>query len=243
MAAALQGARMHEKVLAALVSYGGELRAQAGSLEKSQVDDVAAHVTGTWIPGHTAAIQFLRLPTRSGDLLLYTRPFGRAHLLTLAARPETALSELRRQADALSAALAPHVLSNGAAARPAPIPGKPRWSLAEPPTTYAVVWRAHRPLALPLQITVRRVLERLAAERGFELHHLAVRPELVHLLVHCPPDSRVDEVARQLKEGVAAELRAQSGFTSLLWEKGFYAVPASAPLGEADLAPFMQQTP
>lgn len=242
IAATLRGAALHEKVLAALVSCDGELRAQTGSLELSQMEEIAAHVTGTWMPGHTAAIQFLRLPTRSGDLLLYTRPLGRSHLLTLAARPEAALGELRRQADSLYEALSAHVTPNGAA-RPAPIPGKPRWSLEEPPTTYAIVWRAHHRLPLPLQITVRRVLERLAAERGYELGHLAVRPELVHLLVHCPPESRVDEVARQLKEGAAAELRAQSGFTARLWEKGFYAVPADAPLGETELAPFMQQTP
>lgn len=242
MAAALQNAALHEKVLAALVTGDGELRAQTGRLEPTQVEEVAAHVTATWMPGHTAAIQFLRLPTRSGDLLLYTCPLGRAHLLTLTARPETALDELRRQAAALHTALTPHV-ADSAPARPTPASGKAHWSLDEPPTTYAVVWRAHHRLPLPLQITVRRVLERLAAERGYKLDHLAVRPELVHLLVHCPPGSRIDEVVEQLKEGVAAELRAQSGFTSRLWEKGFYAVPASAPLGESELAPFLQQTP
>ncbi|NLF65932.1 MAG: hypothetical protein GX579_15165 [Chloroflexi bacterium] len=240
LAATLQGATLHAKVIGALVSCGGELRAHTGRLEPSQVQDVAAHVANTWMPGHTAAIQFLRLPTRSGDLLLYTRPLGSAHLLTLAARPETALGELRRQADALYTALVPHVAADDARA---PVPAGRHWSLEEPPTSYAVVWRAHHSLPLPLQITVRRVLERLASERGFELSHVVVRAELVHFLVHCPPDCRVDEIVRQLKEGVAADLRAQSGFTSRLWEKGFYAVPAAEPLGEHELAPFLQQAP
>lgn len=238
IAATLQGMALHARVLAALVSCGGELRAQTGRLEPSQVEEVAAHVAGTWMPGHTAAIQFLRLHSRSGDLLLYTRPLGGSHLLTLAARPETALGELRRQADALNAALAPYVAANGTTT---PVPASHRWSLDQPPTSYAVVWRAHHPLPLPLQITVRRVLERQAGERGYELAGLVVRAELVHFLVHCPAGCRVDEVARQLKEGVAAELRAQSGLTSRLWEKGFYAVPAAEPLSEGELAPFLQQ--
>ncbi len=237
---ALQGVALHAKVLGALVSCGGELRAQAGRLEPSQVEEVAAHVAGAWLPGHTAAIQFLRLRTRSGDLLLYTRPLGGAHLLTLAARPETALGELRRQADALYTALAPHIAGNGATA---PVQAGRHWPLEAPPSSYAVVWRAHHSLPLPLQITVRRVLDKLAGERGYELAHVSVRAGLVHFLVHCPTDCRVDEIVRQLKEGVAAELRAQSGFTSRLWEKGFYAVPATEPLGEHELAPFLQQAP
>jgi hypothetical protein len=243
LAAVLPGVELDEKVLSALVSASGALSACSGALETSQAEEVAAHVASTWLPGHTAAIQFLRLPSRSGDLLLYTRPLGRDYLLTLVARPEAPLGALRRQADSLHAALAPGLLRNGAAPSPVAARDASPAPPDEPPATYAVVWRSLYRMPLPLQLSVRRIIEQLAADHGYPLEHLVVRAGLVHLLVRCPHGCRVDEVVRRLKEGVTAELRAQSGLTSLVWARGFYAVRAGVPLNDAELAPFTAQTP
>jgi REP element-mobilizing transposase RayT len=246
MAALLQGAALHEKVLSALVGRGGELLAHAGTLEEQQAAEVAAHVAETWTRGHAAQVQFLRLQSRSNDLLLYTRPAGREHLLTLAARPEAAVGEMREQAEALATSLLP-VLDRDSSVATEPesaaagsaAPAADAVSSA----SYALVWRAQRPLARPMEITVRKVLEQLAADNACSLVHLEVDGQLVHVVVECPPESSSTWVVRLLKDGSEAEIQAQSGVASRLWEKGYYAVPSVAPLGDVELSLFAQQSP
>lgn len=244
MAALLQGAALHEKVLSALLGRGGELAAHAGTLERQQAAEVAAHVAETWTRGHSVQVQFVRLQSRSSDLLLYTRPLGKEYLLTLAARPEAAVGEMRKQAEALAASLAPIIEPGAPVVVELEPTGEPRAAIPpEETVSYALVWRAQRSLPRPLEITVRRILERLSAENNCRLDYLEIKAELVHAVIHCPAESSSAWVAQLLKNGSEAEIQAQSGVATRLWEKGYYAVPSDEPLGDAELSLFLQQSP
>jgi hypothetical protein len=269
MAALLQRTALHEKVLAALLARGSELVDHGGTLEADQAAEAAARVAESWMHGHAAQVQFLRLQSRSSDLLLYTRAVGRDYLLTLAARPEAAVGEMRAQADQLAAALLAVVEGAGAGeAEPGEAEaeqndageaaigdaGGPDMALegameeaavAEEVETasYALVWRAERALGRPVEMTVRRVLQELAAAEGCSLTHLQIDGKLVHLVVQCPPETSSTALVRLLKDGSEAEIKAQSGLTARLWEKGYYAVPSHEPLDGVELSLFAQQSP
>jgi hypothetical protein len=240
MAAFLQGAALHEKVLSAMIGRSGELVAHAGTLERTQATEVVEHVAVTWTRGHAVQVQFLRLQSRSSDILLYSRPVTKEYLLTLAARPEAPVGEMRKQAEALATALMP-LLEPVAAEAPVSEPAA-EVAATDPvvdQVSYAVVWRSERPLARPLAITVRRVLERLASEHECQLAYVEVTRELVHAVVHCPPETTGGWVAQLLKDGSEAEMQAQSGVATRLWQQGYYAVPAVEPLGDAELSLFV----
>lgn len=272
MAALLQRTALHEKVLTTLLARGSELVNHAGTLEADQAAEAAARVAESWTHGHAAQVQFLRLQTRSSDLLLYTRGVGRDHLLTLAARPEAAVGEMRVQADQLAAALlavlepvegsaaerregepggveaAGAEVTSAASTEPAGVDTDPESATdavavaLEETASYALVWRAERQLPRPMEMTVRRVLQQLAADNGCTLSHLDVEGKLVHLVIQCPPETGSTWLVRLLKDGSEAEIQAQSGLTARLWEKGYYAVPSTDPLDGVELSLFAQQS-
>ena len=239
----LQSVPLDEEVLTALLSQEEALLAHGGTLDEEQASAIARRLAVTWEPSHTAQIQFIRLRSRTSDLLLYTRPVGKEHLLTLAARPNTLVGKLRRQANSIAAKVGPLVNGGlaGAPDRPAPVARRPGGQHVPEQRSYAIVWRPRERLNEMLHIPLRRALERIAAANACVLTHLEVEEDLVHVVTACPPGRSSAWAAHIFKQGAEAEIQKQFGMEAPLWEKGYYASESAEPLGQKELNLFLKR--
>lgn len=239
----LQSVPLEDEILTALLSKEGALLAHGGTLDEEQATAIARRLAETWEPAHTAQIQFVRLPSRTSDLLLYTRPVGETHLLTLAARPNVLLGKLRRQANRIVDKVG--LLINGGSVD-APTPPSPvtrGQSSQEMPeqSSYAIVWRPQKLLDEMLHIPLHRALERIAESNACVLTHLEVDEDLVHVVAACPPGRSSAWAAHVFKQGAEAEIQKQFGMEDTLWETGYYATRSAEPLEKKELNLFLKR--
>ncbi|MFW6182761.1 MAG: transposase [Chloroflexota bacterium] len=237
----LQQIAYEEKVLGAMISREDQLLAHNGSLDAEQAEDIRRRVAETWRPTNSALIQFMRLASRSGDLLLFTRPIRGDYLLTVAALPDLPVGQLRRQTDEplrqLSSVVhgelrAPSQASVVATTRPAS-------SESGDGASYALVWRPRQPMPGMLQIALRRALERIAQANDCQLRHLIVDAELVHIVVRCPEEITAARIAHIFKRDAEEEIQQQFGVPAQLWQKGYYASESDEPLSQVELNLFL----
>ena len=226
---------MGRLVQTAVFAHGTSLLGYWGQLKDAEATTVAQHVGEEWGPGaHQSQLQFIHLPTRSGDLLLYSRCVEATYLLTLVALPETPVSQLRQRADRLAG-----VLQDVLRGKPAPIEADEAEAAGR--HTYAIVWRPTDALPQALFIPLRRIIERLAEANGCILTHIEVRSELVHLVVNCPPGRNSSWAAYLFKTGTTEAIQREYGISLTLWETGFYAAETADPLSDAELNLFLER--
>ncbi|UCG23703.1 MAG: transposase [Chloroflexota bacterium] len=191
-------------------------------------DDLAKKIWSTWdVETHTAQIQYVRLNGNDEPLLLFTKPVS-ASLLTLAARIETSISVLSRNADLLSARLlreAGRALKNGQAARVV--------------DAYAIAWRPVEPMSRALRQAVKMSLSNLAQESGCRLTFVGVASDHVHLVMHCPPHKTSSWAAHTFKGCIQEDIQRLTGDTIDLWRKGFLASPSTEPLPGEELLAYL----
>jgi len=239
----LQSVPLEDEVLTALLSQQAELLAHGGTLNEEQASAIVRHLAETWEPSHTAQIQFVRLPSRTSDLLIYTCPVGDRHLLTLAARPNTLVGKLRRQANAIAGEVRRLVNGDpsGEPDRSATVARERRGRDMVEQTSYAIVWRPQEPLNEMLHIPLRRALERIAETNACVLTHLDVDEDLIHVVVACPPGRTSAWAAHLFKQGAEAEIQKHFGMEAPLWEKGYHATESAEPLEQKELNLFLRR--
>jgi hypothetical protein len=241
--AILQQANLGQLVQTAVFSQKNRVIAHWGQLNDTEVAAIAHHVGKSW-PAKSAStesaadnirIQFLRLPARAGDRLLYSRCVEDAYLLTLVALPETPLTRLRVEANQIADHLTEtlhgrHAISTDSHSD-------------HPQQTFAIVWRPLKKLPPALEIPLRRALERLAATNGCGLHHVSVQTELIHLVVSCPAGRDSAWAAYLFKNGSEEIIQQEYGVTASLWETGYYAAESEEPLSKTELNLFLERSP
>lgn len=241
--AALQQAQLGQLLQTVIFAQATQVLAHWGALNDSEVANVALHVGQEWLQdNYKARIQFLQLPPRAGEWLLYTTAIDRQHLLTLVALPEMPLAQLRRQADQLTGYLLDAL--NGIATFAAPAPNKgnnTRDGVESNQKSYAIVWRPLEPLPQRLHIPLRRALERLALANGCALRHTTVQAALIHLVVECPLNRDSDWAAYLFKNGAEEIIQQEYSVTTNLWETGYYATESPGPLSEVELNLFLER--
>lgn len=225
-------------VQTALLAREQQLLAYWGELNGREAATVALHVGKEWpVKERIDRLQMLHLPGRAGELLLYSHWVQPPYLLTLVALPETPVGELRRQATALAVGL-------GEALHGRTLFAAPVWKRAAEGksvhgrVSYAIVWQPQEPLADPLLVALRQALLRLASLNGCVLTHTHIQPDLVHLVVTCPPEREINWVVTLLKSG-SAQMLHQGDELFTLWQPGFYAVESSQPLTDEALRLFL----
>lgn len=239
----LHQAELGRFVKGAIFARAHKLLAYWGDLNERECATVALHVGKGWSDvALQERLQFLHLPARAGDLLLYTCQTPSHFLLTLVALPETPVGELRRYAASLAVRLAD--VAGGHTA----LPGQTfqfavREGNVHGRVTYAIVWRPIEPMADALTEPLRQALLRLAGANGCVLNHIAIQPDLVHILVTCPPGRDANWVAALFKSGSEQTIQQEYGVVVSLWEAGFYATEASRPLTQAELDLFLAHSP
>lgn len=230
-------------VKATVLARDHKLLAYWGDLNERECATVALHVSKGWGDNaYSDRLQFLHLPARAGDLLLFTHPLPSHFLLTLVVLPETPIGDLRRKAvelatlitDVVDGRVASAGKTFGFAAREENVHGR---------ITYAIVWRPLEPLADALEVPLRQALLRLAGANGCVLSHLTIQPELIHILVTCPPGRDANWIASLFKSGSEQIIQQEYGVVVSLWEAGFYATEADRPLTEHELNLFLAHTP
>ncbi|MFQ5433886.1 MAG: hypothetical protein ACE5FD_03335 [Anaerolineae bacterium] len=236
--AALQQAQLGRLVQAVVFARRSQLLAHWGELNATQAATVALRV-GEGMPNEPppARLQFMHLPARAGDLLLYTRRVNTDYLLTMAAIPETPVGELRAQAEPLVVSLT-EALHGRKVFDAAVVNGSENGRDARKP--YAIVWRPVRPLPVSLHIPLRRAIERLAVANACVITHINVQSELVHLVVICPPGRDSVWAAYLFKNGSERTIQQEFNVRAELWDTGFYATESTEPLSEAELNIFLE---
>ena len=236
--AALQQAQLGQLLQTVIFAQATQVLAHWGTLNDTEVANVALHTGREWLQdGFKSRVQFLHLPPRTGEWLLYTVCVDDAYLLTMVAASEMPLAELRRQAGQLIGYLldALQGVAPFAAAETAVDEEDPDRK------SYAIVWRPLVKLPPALHIPLRRALERLATVNGCRLRHTAVQPELVHLVVACPPGRDSAWAAYLFKNGAEEIIQQEYGVAANLWETGYYASESAEPLTEAELNIFLER--
>jgi len=236
--AALQQAQLGQLLQTVIFAQAAQVLAHWGNLNDTEVANVALYTGREWLQDqYKTRVQFLHLPPRSGEWLLYTTCVEKAYLLTLVAAPEMPMPELRRQAALLSGYLL------DALRGVAPFFTPPETSTAVESAdqkSFAIVWRPVVSLPPALHIPLRRALDRLATANGCHLRHTAVQPELIHLVVTCPQGRDSAWAAYLFKNGAEEIIQQEFGVAANLWETGYYATESTEPLTEAELNIFLE---
>lgn len=231
----LAAAQLDWYVQTAVLSYRSHLITHWGKLNESEAHTVAQHIGGEW--GHSAQttrLQTIRWPNR-GSFLLYTSataiqetaPTPNGPFLTLVANINTPLGLLRQERDRLT-----RLLSGESVSEP---------SLAAGKNSYAILWRAVRPLPDLMQVPLRRALERIANQNGCQLSYIAIFPEVVHLVIACPSGRDGRWVAELLQSGSQESIQQAYGVSTKLWQTGYYVAPALVPFSDEQLQALRQK--
>jgi hypothetical protein len=221
-----------------VLSYGNRLMGFYGQMGEAQARVVTRAVAATWQKeALTAQVQFLELPDFYDAQLLYTRPAA-GILLTLAAGPDSSLGDLRKTADRLAIYLATSnkrsgEKDNGRNGFTEKMNGTGMET--ESASSFAVAWQPVRPLPAVIQNALQKMISGLAVDNVCRLRHLSILPDVVHLVIVCPPGRTAAWAAFFLKEGTNSEIQRQFGIQSTIWTKGFYATQSDQPLTEAEL--------
>ena len=206
-----------------------------GELKEREAVSVSVYAARNWGAGHKSRVQFVNLPARAGDLLLYTHHVMEDYFLTLVALPETPLGELRTEAVRMVVSLKKIVLG-----KTAPLKLPEADMNVDGRTSFGLVWRPVSPLPHSLFIPLRRALERLARANACVLTHILVESDYVHVVVNCPPGRDSTWAAYLFKNGSEQTIQKQYGVAASLWETGFYAIEATDPLSETELRIFLE---
>ncbi len=234
---ALQQIRFSRLVQSVIFARSTKMLSCIGELTEKEAETVGMHVGRDWYSPNPTRIQFLHLPARKGDLLLYSHQVLENYFLTLVAAPETPIGELRVQASKLVVTLRRIVLGQTATLTGRLVAGE----RVDGRTSYAIVWRPTQPLSSSLIIPLRRALERIANTNACILTHTQVLPELVHVVVNCPPGRDSAWVTYLLKQGSEKKIQEEFGVLANLWDKGYHATESTDPLSENELNLFLER--
>jgi hypothetical protein len=235
----LQETKLGRLLQTIMFTQGSKLLAYWGELRESEAATVALYVGDGWAENKMPSrLQFIHLPARAGDLLLFTHQVAEDFLVTLVALPEAPVSEVRQQArrmvKKLKAVLEGRILAQtgllgngfGAGKRP----------------SFVMVWRPDGNLPNQLLIPLRRAISRLAVANACVLTHVQVQSTLVQLVVTVPPGRDNSWAAYLFKNGSEQTIRQEFELSGNLWETGFYATESTEPLGEAELRLFLDSS-
>ena len=235
----LQETHLSRLVQAVVFAEGSKLLAYWGEVNEGEAATVALYVGDGWTGDNLPSrLQFIHLPARAGDLLLFTHQVTGDYLVTLIGLPETPLTEVRQQARRMAKKLKATVegrvlahtglLGNG-------------FGLGKRPS-YVIVWRPVGLLPNHLHIPLRRAMSRLAVANACILTHVQVQADLVHMVVTVPPGRDDSWAAYLFKNGSEQTIQQAFELKGSLWETGFYAVESVEPLSETELALFLDDS-
>jgi ActR/RegA family two-component response regulator len=234
--ATLNQAQLGRLVQSVVFAQGTKMLAYWGELKEREAGAVAIYAGKNWSGGaQRSRVQFMHLPARAGDMLLYTHHILEDYYLTLVALPETPLGELRAQASRMVVSLKKVVMG-----KTAPLTLPEIKTNIDGRSTFAIVWQPVQALPTSLHIPLRRAIERLAVANACVPTHILVRAEFVHLVVNCPPGRDSTWAAYLFKNGSEQTIQQQYGVAASLWETGFYAVASDDPLSDTELNLFLE---
>lgn len=237
----LQQTKLGRLIHTAVFIHNQALVGHWGDLTQSEAATVALQVGSEW-QEHQAdsRIQFMHIPARAGDMLLYTQKVnGQGDLVTMVGVAETPISELRHQAQRMARKL-DKVLEGH---RPPQTSFLSMDRVSDGRITYAIVWRPTEPLPPSLHIPLRRSMERIASANACILTHCQVQTNLVHVVVNCPAGKESAWAAYLFKHGAEEAIRQEYKVAAHLWETGFHATESENPLSEAELNLFLENHP
>ncbi|MCP4418582.1 MAG: hypothetical protein GY805_18335 [Chloroflexi bacterium] len=234
--ATLQEARLGHLLQTILFARGTKLLAYWGELQESEAAIVAIHVGEGWTENEMPSrLQFIHLPARAGDLLLFTHQVVEDFLVTIVSLPEAPISEVRQQARRMAKKL--KATLEGRALAQTGLLGEGFGAGKRP--SFVIVWRPDGILPNQLLIPLRRAISRLAVANACVLTHVQVESELVQLVVTVPPGRDNSWAAYLFKNGSEQTIHQEFELSGRLWETGFYATESTEPLGEAALRLFL----
>lgn len=236
--AALQQIQLGQLLQTAVFADGMRVLAHWGALNDHEAANVALHVGQEWLKdGFLTRIQFIHLPPRAGERLLYTTCLEERYLLTLVALPEMPLTQMRRSAKKLRK----YLLDALSGVETFGVETAVGDNHDDGYNSYAIVWQSSEPLPETLRIPLRRALERLAQANGCQLHYADVQPDLAHLVVACPPGRDSTWAAYLFKNGSEEIIQQEYAISATLWQTGYYATESAEPLTEAELNLFLER--
>ncbi|MBK7896558.1 MAG: hypothetical protein IPJ90_17110 [Anaerolineaceae bacterium] len=237
--ATLQEAHLGRLLQTIVFARGSKLLAYWGELNESEAATVAFQVGAGW-EGNSlpSRLQFIHLPARAGDLLLFTHQVLDDFLVTLVALPEAPLTEVRQQARRMAKKLTAVV--EGRALAHTGLLGN-GFGLGKRPS-YVIVWRPLDLLPSQLLIPLRRAISRLAVANACVLTHVQVQADLVQLVVTVPPGRDDSWAAYLFKNGSEQTIHQEFEMQGSLWETGFYATESAEPLTDDELRLFLDSS-
>ena len=237
--ATLQEARLGRLLQTIILAQRAKVLAYWGELNANEAATVTAHVWEGWDDNlYPSRLQFIHLPARAGDLLLFTHQVAEDFLVTLVALPEAPLTEVRHQARRMVKKL--KAVLEGRALAQTGLLGDGFGTYKRP--SYVLVWRPDGILPNQLHIPLRRAMNRLAAANACVLTHVQVQSDLVQLVVTVPPGRDTAWAAYLFKNGSEQTIQQAFELSGDLWEPGFYATESAEPLGEAELRLFLDSS-
>ena len=252
-----------EPVQAALLSYQAKRLASWGVLSKPELSALASQVDHDWHneprQPQDAQIQFW-----GGDVgvtnpfVIYTRPTVHGLLLSIVAVSQLTITELRLQADAVAEKVATQLPRPAPAEDMAALPAEEEIKTSRPAVaetaakpvapllassgkTYTTIWRTLSHLPETMLNRLEPIFQEIAQDNGCLIKHKLLRPDLVHLVVACPPGRNSVWLVHLLKQQSEARLAAEFEPQAGLWAKGYYATESSSLLSDSEIQLFLDR--
>jgi hypothetical protein len=252
-----------EPVQAVLLSYQAKRLASWGVLAKPELSALASQVDHDWhleprLP-QDVQIQFWGGDAGvSNPFIVYTRPTVHGLLLSIVAVSQLTITELRLQADAVAEKLAARLPSPAlaeamadlhlaeepvnAALAVAETAAKPAATfVASSGKTYTTIWRTLSPLPETMLERLELIFHEIAEDNGCLIKQKLLRPDLVHLVVACPPGRNSVWLVHLLKQQSETRLAADPEQEAGLWARGYYATESSSLLSDSEIQLFLDR--
>jgi len=252
-----------EPVQAALLSYQAKRLASWGVLSKPELSALASQVDHDWHneprQPQDAQIQFW-----GGDVgvtnpfVIYTRLTVQGLLLSIVAVSQLTITELRLQSDAVAEKIAAQLPPPAPVEEIADSPVEDETEVTQPGVaetavrpaatlitssgkTYTTIWRTLSPLPEAVLHQLEPIFQEIAEDNGCLIKHKLLRPDLVHLVVACPPGRNSVWLVHLLKQQSEARLATAFDQEASLWAKGYYATESSSLLSDSEIQLFLDR--
>ncbi len=219
-----------------ILSRGDEFVAHGWVQSNERAQEVLTTINDSWIGGkRTAQVQYMYSSLSDDPVVLYTQLVGR-DLLTLVARRDTPIPELRAQATGLAdemLGISGQLNDIGEVA-----PTNLAWQsgrLGQYPSSYAIILWTIDAIPTPIEDLISTSIKRVANENDFSVEYLDIQRDHVQIVVLCHVPRTSSWIVNIIKAGIEQDIQGQYGLAPSLWVTGYYVTETDEPLTGAKL--------
>ncbi len=235
--------KLEGRVQQVMLSIGNEFVAHGWVQSNERAHEVLTTVNESWIGGKgSTQVQYMYSSLSDEPVVLYSQLVA-GYLLTLIARQDTPIPDLRAQATLLAEGMLSNIRQVNDVIQVVPtnlVRRSGRFS--QYPASYTLILWTIEAIPTPIQDLISHSIERVAYENDCTLKYLDIQRDHVQIVVSCFVPQPSSWIVNLIKTGIEQDIQAQYGLAPSLWVTGYYVTESNEPLTGAELE-FVRHSP